>query len=86
MQRTGHGVPFTVAEFVFIRRVDTDKAPELDLNSWIHAVELETVGGKWFVRVIESGVASIKLFDLATEANVYAEHEGQRLGVGLVRK
>ena len=48
----------------------------------LHAVELETFGGKWLVRVTENCVASVKVFELEAEAHAYAEREGQRLGVG----
>src|SRR5262245_25261737 len=36
---------------------------------------------QWFVRVIENGVVSIRMFELNNEALTYARLEGQRLGV-----
>jgi hypothetical protein len=47
----------------------------------LHSVEFESFGGKWVVRVTENCIASVKVFELKSEAHAYAEREGQRLGV-----
>jgi hypothetical protein len=50
-------------------------------QSWRTAVELTAAKRKWFVRVIENGVVTIKSFELETAAVAFAEEERDRLGL-----
>ena len=51
----------------------------MDDQLWRTAVELDAVGGRPFVRVIESGVVSIRLFKVESEAAAFAQSERNRL-------
>ena len=50
-------------------------------QSWKTAVEIDEVGGRVFVRVIEDGVVGIRSFNMHSEALAFAQAEKKRLGL-----
>jgi hypothetical protein len=53
-------------------------------QSWKWAVEIEQLGERHFVRVIEDGNVSLRGFDLLPDAQRFAEGERQRMNLPLV--
>jgi hypothetical protein len=53
-------------------------------QSWKFAVEIEQIGGEYFVRVIEDGRVAIRAFDRISDAETFAESERVRVNVANV--
>ena len=51
------------------------------MQSWKFAVEIEQIGGREYVRVIDDGNVSIRGFDRLPDAERFAESERQRLNL-----
>lgn len=49
--------------------------------SWKWTVEIEALGGRHFVRVIDDGNLSIRGFDLLPDAERFAESERRRMNL-----
>ena len=50
-------------------------------NSWRWTVEIEQLGGRSYVRIIENGEVRIRGFDRGPDAESYAEGERLRLNL-----
>ena len=50
-------------------------------NSWRWTVEIEQLGGRSYVRIIENGEVRIRGFDRRPDAESYAEGERLRLNL-----
>jgi hypothetical protein len=51
------------------------------MPSWNFAVEIESLGGRHYVRVIENGSVTMRRFDRVMDAEQCAETERMRLGL-----